>query len=80
MGYPTSGIKAAWRNSVDDVARMLRSYHDTHFMVFLWFCEVKHTYVTQIYDLTMQRAYDYAKFDNQVGSLNHVRIANASGA
>jgi hypothetical protein len=49
MAYPASGIEAVWRNHIDDVAEMLKSYHDGHY---------------KIWNLS-ERTYDYSKFDNQ---------------
>lgn len=34
MGYPGSNVEKAWRNSRDDVARFLKSYHQDHYMIF----------------------------------------------
>jgi len=34
MGYPGSSVEKAWRNSRDDVARFLTTYHKDHYMIF----------------------------------------------
>lgn len=49
MAYPASGIEAVWRNHIDDVADMLKTYHEGHY---------------KIWNLS-ERTYDYSKFDNQ---------------
>lgn len=49
MAFPASGIEAVWRNHIDDVAEMLKTYHDGHY---------------KIWNLS-ERTYDYSKFDNQ---------------
>lgn len=49
MAFPASGIEAVWRNHIDDVAEMLKTYHDGSY---------------KIWNLS-ERTYDYSKFDNQ---------------
>lgn len=50
MGLPASGLEAAWRNHIDDVARFLKTQHPDKFM---------------IWNLS-EKEYDYSKFNNQL--------------
>ncbi|GAM25775.1 hypothetical protein SAMD00019534_089500 [Acytostelium subglobosum LB1] len=50
MSFPSSGLESTWRNSINDVCRLLTNKHNGKFMI--WnLCE---------------RGYDYAKFNNQI--------------
>ncbi len=50
MAFPASGLEAVWRNHIDDVAEMLKTYHEGNY---------------KIWNLS-ERTYDYSKFDNQL--------------
>eukprot|EP01102_Stenamoeba_stenopodia_P019431 TRINITY_DN7336_c0_g1_i1.p1 TRINITY_DN7336_c0_g1~~TRINITY_DN7336_c0_g1_i1.p1 ORF type:complete len:411 (+),score=84.99 TRINITY_DN7336_c0_g1_i1:184-1416(+) len=50
MGFPADGITAVYRNHIDQVSNMLRTYHEGLFMI--W----------NLSDLK----YDYTKFDDQI--------------
>jgi phosphatidylinositol-3,4,5-trisphosphate 3-phosphatase/dual-specificity protein phosphatase PTEN len=50
MGFPASGIEGAWRNSINEVAMMLKRYHSGKYMV---------------WNLS-DRPYDYSIFEDQV--------------
>jgi hypothetical protein len=50
MAFPAEGMEAAYRNNIDQVARLLKQNHGRHF---------------SIYNLA-NRPYDYGKFDGQV--------------
>lgn len=51
MAFPSEGIEKAFRNDIDDVARLLEERHSGHYM---------------LYNLAAPRAYDYRKFHNKV--------------
>jgi protein-tyrosine phosphatase len=51
MGFPASGIEAAWRNHIDEVADMLNRYHG-----------IDNTLIFNLSD----RSYDYEKFGNRI--------------
>lgn len=50
MGFPAEGLEAVWRNHIDQVSEMLKTYHPGTFM---------------IWNLSDIR-YDYSRFDDQV--------------
>jgi hypothetical protein len=54
MGVPGVGIEASFRNPEDEVARFFQQRHKNHFM---------------IYNLAMEKSYDFSKFDDQVISM-----------
>lgn len=66
MAFPAEGVEAAYRNNIDEVARLLKQNHDSHFLLF---------------NLS-NREYDFAKFNSQVlssSSSPHDLRKNLSG-
>jgi len=65
MGMPATGLESAWRNHIDDVARMLLEYHGISFMSNTQLFKFILGDQFLIWNLS-ERAYDYDKFQNQV--------------
>ena len=51
MSFPSRGCMAWYRNSIDDVASFFNTKHPNQY---------------RLYNLCMEREYDYKKFHNQV--------------
>ncbi|ELR18315.1 Phosphatidylinositol-3,4,5-trisphosphate 3-phosphatase [Acanthamoeba castellanii str. Neff] len=57
MAFPATGIEATYRNDIDEVSRMLHTYHKNNYMI--WNLRIPRT-------LRSGRLYDYSKFNHQV--------------